>query len=70
MLSHLDQLTQVGDRVSVGEACLEVLALEGHRLSRLRVSPGACEVDPVPESEQDVPPAASSGNELPPEEGK
>ena len=71
LLSHLDRLPQVGDRVSVGEACLEVLGLEGHRVSRLRVSPGACEVDPEPDAEQGAPPdPASSGNELPPEEGK
>jgi len=39
VLRHLDRLPQVGDLVSVEGISLQVTALEGHRISRLRVMP-------------------------------
>ncbi len=39
MLRHLDRLPAIGDEVIVDGIRLQVLALEGHRISRLRVMP-------------------------------
>ncbi len=46
LLAHLDRLPALGDRVVVADTCLQVVALEGHRVARVRVSrDGAAEPD-------------------------
>ena len=50
VLDHLDRLPQLGDHVYFEGTCLQITALEGHRISGLRISPGEC---PVAEPEGD-----------------
>ena len=42
LLAHLDRLPAPGDRVQVADVCLEAAALEGHRVSLVRVTRGPC----------------------------
>lgn len=45
---HLDRLPRVGDQVVIEGVTIEVLEMEAHRISRVRLTKGAEEADEVP----------------------
>jgi CBS domain containing-hemolysin-like protein len=57
---HLDRLPGVGDRVQVEDCVIEVLAMDGQRIARVRVARGPAGLPP--ESEAIGPPEASQAD--------
>jgi CBS domain containing-hemolysin-like protein len=69
LLSHLDRLPRTGDRVALAGACLQILALEGHRVSRIRVSWAESPVA-APEAPPALADSADSSSQGPDEGGE
>lgn len=60
VLRHLDRLPAIGDEVDIEGVRLQVVALEGHRISQLRAMPVTLRAEEMPEEEsEELPPPAT-----------